>query len=149
MAMGAGEGFETDDGLLAEINVTPLVDVMLVLLIVFMVTAPMLVAGIQVELPRGGAAGEIPEEDVVALAIDRDGILFVEDEPLHPRLLEERLRAEMLGGRRIAVRLRADAAVDYGAVVRVLDVAQRAGVVDIGLVTRPNPAGGEDEASRR
>jgi len=140
-------GMGDEDGLLAEINVTPLVDVMLVLLIVFMITAPMLVAGIQVELPRGGVQTKVPEQDVVTLVVDRDGILYWEDEPVHVGLLGKRLEA-VAGTREIAVQLRADAAVDYGTVMEVLDTVREAGIVDVGLVTQPR-GGREWETGRR
>ena len=125
-----------EDGLLAEINVTPLVDVMLVLLIVFMVTAPMLIAGIHVELPRGGVQEEVTEQNLLTLVIDRDGILYWEEEPLHVELLGERLEAVASAGP-VAVQIRGDAGVPYGVVMQVLDAVRRAGIANVDLVTQP------------
>ena len=127
-----------DDGLLAEINVTPMVDVMLVLLIVFMVTAPMMVAGIQVELPEGGVPVEESKIKIVTLAIDADGLLYFEKDPLHVALLQERLQA-LAETQRIGVRVKADASVNYGFVVEVLETIRISGITDVGLVTNPIP----------
>lgn len=130
-------GPEDEAGLLAEINVTPLVDVMLVLLVVFMVTAPMLVAGIPVALPQGGDERPDLAAETIQLSIDRNGIVYLDDRPVHPRLLAERLSA-LRETRSPAVQVRADESVRYGRVVEVLDAVRRAGIVDVGLVTRPS-----------
>jgi biopolymer transport protein TolR len=133
-------GGEERDGLMADINVTPLVDVVLVLLIVFMITAPMLTTGIPVQLP---VAGHKPPPQgpstILQLTVDRDRIVYLDNEPIHPELLTERLRVLEEGAGGASVRVRADASVEYGFVVSVLDAVRRSGISDVHLVTRPTP----------
>ena len=119
--------------MLGEINVTPLVDVVLVLLLVFMVTAPMMSRGIDVSLPVANQP-QIPQEDRISVAVNAEGRVFVGDQPVNIVLLEDRIRA-LTGGRPDAVvYLRADEALRYGEVIRVVDVIKRAGVLRIGFV---------------
>ena len=122
---------------MAEINVTPLVDVMLVLLIIFMVTAPLLKAGVPVELPdsRAKALGE--ESAAVTLAMTRDGAVYLDDVPVGPGELADRLNALSPGadGKPRPVTLRADKALDYGRVIAVMGELNRAGFTAIALVT--------------
>jgi biopolymer transport protein ExbD len=121
---------------LAEINVTPLVDVMLVLLIISMVAAPMLERGIQLQLPETETATEISEASVV-VSMDREGRLRVNERPVHPELLRgqmERLAASRPGE---TVYLRADKLLPYGEVLSVMDMIRRAGVTRVALVTVP------------
>lgn len=119
--------------MLGEINVTPLVDVVLVLLLVFMVTAPMMSRGIDVSLPVANQP-QIPQEDRISVAVNAEGRVFVGDQPVNILLLEDRIRA-LTGGRPDAVvYLRADEALRYGEVIRVVDVIKRAGVLRIGFV---------------
>ena len=125
-------------GNLAEINVTPLVDVMLVLLIIFMVTAPMMTRGIDIDLPVV-QSGSDATENRITLAIDADRKVFLNQSPVHLHLLEERLAPLVQGGEAF-VFLRADSSVPYGYVMEVVDRVKRAGVVKLGLVTRPAPA---------
>ncbi len=134
-------GFATrnddDPGELAEINVTPLVDVMLVLLIIFIITAPMLVQGVKVDLPKQNApslAGG--HQEPIVITISRDRVVFLGDEPVHVKLLPERLGA-LLGGKPRPVYLKADRTVPYGEVVKVLAVLDRIGVEQVGMVTQP------------
>jgi biopolymer transport protein ExbD len=123
----------TASGMLGEINVTPLVDVVLVLLLVFMVTAPMMSRGIDVSLPVADQP-QIPQEDRISVAVNAEGRVFVGDQPVNLVLLEDRIRA-LTGGRPDAVvYLRADEALRYGEVIRVVDVIKRAGVLRIGFV---------------
>jgi biopolymer transport protein TolR len=131
--------FQTSDSLgdLAEINVTPLVDVMLVLLIIFIITAPMLVQGLTVNLPKQQAPALSSEGDEpIILTLTRDQIIQLGDEPIHIKLLADRLGAE-LGGRPRPVYLKADETLPYGFVIRVLAVLDRVGVEQIGMVTQP------------
>lgn len=131
--------FRNDDGPgeLAEINVTPLVDVMLVLLIIFIITAPMLVQGLKVNLPKQGAPSlSGGHQEPVVITITRDRVVFLGDEPVHVKLLADRLGA-LLGGRPRPVYLKADRSVPYGEVVRVLAVLDRVGVEQVGMVTQP------------
>ncbi len=124
---------------MAEINVTPLVDVMLVLLIIFMVTAPLLTAGVPVDLPDARAKSLVQDKQPVEVSIDADGRLFVDkdqlgDDALPARL--ERIAAEKQpDGQPPQVMLRADRALDYGRVMRVMGELSRAGLTRVALVS--------------
>ena len=131
----AYRGFRSRRGaaMLGEINVTPLVDVVLVLLLVFMVTAPMMSRGIDISLPLANQP-QIPPEDRITVSVGADGRVYVGDQPVNIALLEDRLRG-MIGGRRESVvYLRADESLRYAQVIRVVDVIKRAGVERIGFV---------------
>ena len=122
---------------LAEINMVPMIDVMLVLLIIFMVTAPLLTHSVKVDLPRAEASTHESSPRALALTIARDGALALDDEPVEAAALRERL-AE--AGRRAevpALHLRADRSVDYGRVAQAMAWAAAAGVTRIGFVTDP------------
>ncbi|RHW18824.1 protein TolR [Sphingomonas gilva] len=120
---------------MSEINVTPLVDVMLVLLIIFMVTAPLLVAGVPVNLPDSRAASLEQEQKPVAVSIDQSGAIFVDEIPVDEAGLVEQLAA--LGARETPpqIYLRADRDLDYGQVMRVMGELNRAGLNRVALVT--------------
>ena len=124
---------------MAEINVTPLVDVMLVLLIIFMVTAPLLVAGVPVDLPESRATALEQEANQVTLAINGQGQVFLDDAPIAPGELPERIDALRCAGRsadeRPLITLRADRALDYGRVMAVMGELNRAGCNAVSLVT--------------
>lgn len=124
---------------MAEINVTPLVDVMLVLLIIFMVTAPLLVAGVPVDLPESRANALAQQANQVTLAIDGQGQVFLDDASIAPGELPERIDALRCAGRSAAERplitLRADRALDYGRVMAVMGELNRAGCNSVSLVT--------------
>lgn len=134
MAVGTGG----DRRMMSEINVTPLVDVMLVLLIVFMVTAPMLQSGIDVQLPTAGIAPLDKGERAVTLSVDRKGMIHLNRHAL--TLDEFRKRAPVLfselGGR--PVYLRGDARISYGTIIAAMSILKGAGVERIGLVTEPD-----------
>jgi biopolymer transport protein TolR len=119
--------------MLGEINVTPLVDVVLVLLLIFMVTAPMMSRGIDVSLPVANQP-QIPQEDRITVSIRADGRVFVADQPVNLALLEDRLRGLTSGSPDSVVYLRADEGLRYGAVIEVVDVIKRAGINRIGFV---------------
>ena len=126
-----------DLGDLAEINVTPLVDVMLVLLIIFIITAPMLVQGLKVNLPKQDAPALNTESDEpVILTLTSDQIILLGDEPVHIKLLPDQLGALLAGSPR-PVYLKADETLPYGFVVRVLAVLDQVGVEQVGMVTTP------------
>ena len=123
---------------MSEINVTPLVDVMLVLLIIFMVTAPLLVAGVPVDLPKNRAQPLDQQAKPVQVSIDAKGAIFIDDAPvtagaLPARLAEIAAQPEPPEGRRIY--LRADKALDYGQVMRVMGELNRAGLNRVALVS--------------
>lgn len=122
---------------MAEINVTPLVDVMLVLLIIFIITAPMLVQGLNVNLPKQDAPSIASEgAEPLVLTLNSDQIIYLDDEPIHLELLGDRLSAA-LGGQPRPVYVKADEQLPYGFVIRVLAVLDRIGVEQVGMVTAP------------
>ena len=146
MAMGPilGPGRRGRRSPMSEINVTPMVDVMLVLLIIFMVTAPLLTAGVQVDLPESKAAALDQDQQPVSISIDPSGAVFVDDAPVADSALEARLQqiaeaAREEGGPRIY--LRADRGLDYGRVMHVMGEINRAGLRRVALVsTAPSEA---------
>ena len=121
---------------LADINVTPLVDVMLVLLIIFMVTAPMLHQGISVALPKTATTNlRSGLEDPIVLSISRDGLFYINETPVARGLLKERLRAILRGRKEKAVLLKADRSLSYGTVIETLDLLNRMGIESLGMIT--------------
>ena len=134
--IGAGGSRGRRQSSLAEINVTPLVDVMLVLLIISMLAAPMLQRGINLELPATETASEI-KEALVVVSVDRDARIRINDRPVHPDLLLERMTSLAASRPDETVFLRADKLVPYGEVLRVMDMIRKAGVFRISLVTVP------------
>ncbi len=139
MAATGGSGRQS----LNEINVTPLVDVMLVLLIIFMVTAPLIQQGVQVNLPEARAKAVQAEEQKLVLSIKADRSLWLgtsEDAARIPLdALEEKLRANVRVQKDKEVYLMADKALPYGFVVDVMATLQRAGVTSMGMITNPAP----------
>jgi biopolymer transport protein TolR len=125
-----------DEEVLSDINITPLVDVMLVLLIIFMITAPMLIQGIEVALPRAEAPN-LPSRvsDPLVLSIAANGLVYVKDKPVHPTKLVEVLTPLVRGRADETVFLKGDRDVQYGRVIEVLDVLHKGGIVRIGMVT--------------
>jgi len=119
--------------LLGEINVTPMVDVVLVLLLVFMVTAPMMSRGIDVSLPVANQP-QIPPQDRVTISINAEGRVYVSDRPVNIALLEDRLRGMTSGSADPVVYLRADESLRYSQVIRVVDIIKHAGINRIGFV---------------
>ncbi len=117
---------------LGEINVTPLVDVVLVLLLVFMVTAPMMSRGIDVSLPVANQP-ETEREDRITVSINAQERIFVGDRPINLQLLEDTLRGMMEGRAHKVVYLRADETIRYGRVIAVVDKLKNAGVDQIGF----------------
>jgi len=137
--MGASVGNGSRDNRyksLAEINVTPLVDVMLVLLIISMIAAPMLQRGINLELPATQTASEITEARVV-VSVDREGGIRINDRPVHPQLLQDQMRSLAQSNPAETVFLRADKLLPYGEVLLVMDKIRVAGVTRVSLVTVP------------
>ena len=132
---------------MAEINVTPMVDVMLVLLIIFMVTAPLLVAGVPVNLPDARSKALDQDAKPVQLSIDAAGKIFLNDREVVPGALPDeltRIAARGTGAEGPQVFLRADRALDYGRVMRVMGKLSRAGLTRVALVTAEGS--GEDAA---
>jgi biopolymer transport protein TolR len=122
---------------ISQINVTPMVDVMLVLLVIFMVTAPIIQQGVQVNLPQA-KAGAIPgKEEQMVVVVNRNGRVYLNDTPMTVPELGQKLRAiSSLNGDR-EVYLRADQDVRYGLVMKVVAEIKQAGIQKLGMVTRP------------
>ena len=121
---------------MAEINVTPFVDVMLVLLVIFMVTAPMMQEGVQVNLPKAETKAMASQEETIVVSIDKNGSIFINKERLNGSLRVKLV--EMFASRdKKEVFLKADAGVPYGEVVRVMADIKASGVERLGMVTEP------------
>lgn len=125
------------------INVTPLVDVMLVMLIIFMVTAPMMQSGIGINLPQAETRST-PAEEGLTLTLTADRYIHVQDQVINQFLLEDKLKEYFLGQEKKVLFLKADQDLPYGFVITVIDIAKKAGVEVVGLVTDPI-----DERERR
>lgn len=121
----------------SEINVTPLVDVMLVLVVIFIVTAPLLASSLRLDLPATGAAQRQEAAAFIAVGLDPQGGLFLDDQPVTPAQLAERLAQAARLNPATEVQLRADQSVPYGRVVEVMGAAQQAGLNRIGFVAEP------------
>jgi biopolymer transport protein TolR len=119
---------------ISDINVTPLVDVMLVLVVIFIITAPLLASSIRVELPRAEGARAGQASGFVAVSVDAAGQLFLHDRPVTGEQLHEQLAAVARANADTEIQLRADRGVPYGRVVEVMGIAHRAGLQRIGFV---------------
>ncbi len=126
-------------GAISQINVTPLVDVMLVLLVIFMVTAPILQQGVAVNLPRVKAAALTGEEQQLVVAVARDGKVYLNDNQMSLQELGPKLQAILKLQPQRGVFVRADQNVRYGDVMRVIAAVKGAGVERLGMVTEPPP----------
>lgn len=140
--------------LMGEINVVPYIDVMLVLLIIFMVTAPLLTQGIEVDLPKAAAEPLDPalteDNEPLVLSIDRDGNLFLnigdnKESPLARQDVVTRTAAVLTRNAKTPVLVKADTAVPYGRVVDGMVLLQQAGAEKVGFITDPPPANGFEE----
>ena len=120
---------------MSEINVTPFVDVMLVLLIVFMVTAPLLTVGVPVDLPQTRAKSLGEDREPLAVTVDKDGQIFLQNSPIGIDDLVPKLMAISENGYNQRIFVRGDKAVDYGKVMEVMGLLNAAGFTRIGLVT--------------
>jgi biopolymer transport protein TolR len=132
MAIGSGS-----DRLMSDINVTPFVDVMLVLLIIFMVTAPMMVQGVDVALPEVSATPMVTEKENLTVTIDREANIYINDFQVRVDFLKEKLEKILAGKTDREVFFRADKDVSYGVVVSVMAEIKAAGVDKLGMVTDP------------
>ncbi len=135
MAFNTGNG--GDRRLMADINIVPLVDVMLVLLIIFMVTAPMLTQGVDVNLPQANAKAMRSEEERLVITVDRNSRIFVGKQPMEFNRLSESLKAIVERRADRQVYFRADRTVPYGFVVKVIAEVRNAGIEKLGMVTEP------------
>ena len=132
---------------MSEINMTPLIDVMLVLVVIFIITAPLLASSIKLELPVSSAATADSAPQSVQLVLDANGQLLLGDQPIEPQALVAALAALAARNPDTEVQLRGDAAVAYGRVVEVIGLAQEAGLHRIGFLAQPpRPAALADAA---
>jgi len=122
--------------LMASINIIPLVDVVLVLLIIFMVTAPMMYRGIDVDLPQS-ATNTIKSEERVVLTVSKNQIIYIDKEKLSLDKVEYALSVKKKQNPNITLYLRADKDVPYGIIVQVMDAIKKVGIDKLGMVTEP------------
>jgi biopolymer transport protein TolR len=120
---------------MSDINMTPLIDVMLVLLVIFIITAPLMTSSLKLDLPKTESATPNSAPSFIALAIDADGKLFFGDELLAPEALAQRVAAAAKANPQLEVQLRADRRVAYGGVAALIAMIQKAGLSRIGFVT--------------
>ena len=134
MAMGVGGKSRTA---MAEINVTPLVDVMLVLLIIFMITAPMLQHELDVNLPVAAGIPQMTTEDQVVLTVNKQGNIYLDQTTYTLETLRPKLQTLYQTRRNKDIFLRADTDVPYGKVIQVMDEVKKAGILKLGMLTQP------------
>lgn len=141
---GRGGDLGSDDGgyrPMAEINITPMVDVMLVLLIIFMVAAPLMVAGVPLELPNTSAARVSQSKKAMVVSLDGNGALFIREEPVSQGNLVPRLRELRASEGDTVVYVRADKKSNYGDVMDVLGLVGESGYGRVSLLSQPKPKG--------
>ena len=141
MAFSTGGGGKGGRSSLTDINVTPLVDVMLVLLIIFMVTAPLIQQGIKVALPDAKAAPIEAKEKKITITVDKDQRVFVGDVEVPLAQLEDKLKHNAKAQADKEIYLHADRNLTYGVVVEVMAAVQRAGIDNMGMITEAAPQG--------
>lgn len=123
--------------LMSDINVTPFVDVMLVLLIIFMVTAPMMMQGVDVNLPQTTTSNIKTEEDPLIITVNKKGEIFLENTRVSLEDLEKKVKSIFKYRREKEILLRADREIPYGLVIKVMASVKRAGINKLGMVTEP------------
>ena len=126
---------QDSDEVLSEINVTPLVDVMLVLLVVFIVTAPLLTNSIPINLPKTESVAPVEQKDPLVVSINGQGKLFINKDEIQPDLLETNLKAAREKAPDVRVQLQADDGVNYGEVARAMASIERAGITKLSVIT--------------
>lgn len=141
MGMSGGRGGANGRTTMSEINVTPLVDVMLVLLIIFMITAPLIQQGVKVNLPQAKAAAVEATDKKIVLSVDAQKRVFIGEAEVALEELETKLKANAKAQADKEVYLHADREIPYGIVVEVMASAQRAGIDNVGMITDPMSGG--------
>ncbi|MDD1620322.1 MAG: biopolymer transporter ExbD [Methylococcaceae bacterium] len=137
MAFNTKDGGGEDD-VMGEINVTPLVDVMLVLLVVFIVTAPLLTQAVHVNLPKTAETAPPEEKAAVYLSVDATSKVFIDKQEIAVDAVETELKNRQAADPELALNLNADDAVQYGTVAKVMAAIERAGVTKLSVLTAPN-----------
>ncbi|MDE2180588.1 MAG: biopolymer transporter ExbD [candidate division NC10 bacterium] len=135
---GTGSGERPVGSALSEINITPFVDVVLVLLVIFLITAPMMLRGIDVKVPKTETKNVGPEERLM-LTVTKEKVVYLDGQPITLVRLERALDGLRQRNAKAAVFLRADEGVAYGVVVKVMDAVKKAGIERLGMVTEPIP----------
>ena len=130
-------GDESGHSLISDINVTPLVDVMLVLLIIFMVTAPMMTHGVKVDLPETESKSIKTQEDPLILSITKENEIFIEDYKVELDDLRDKLSKIFANRAAKEILLQADKSISYGFVMTVMSQVKEAGITKVGMVTEP------------
>jgi biopolymer transport protein TolR len=125
---------------MSEINMTPLIDVMLVLLVIFMITAPLMTSSLKLDLPKTEAGAPAEEPTAISIAIDAEGRLYFGDQPIPREALEQRVRDAAHRQPPPDVQLRADRRVPYGEVAELIALLQQSGLTRIGFVVDPKSA---------
>ena len=133
---------------MSEINVTPFVDVMLVLLVIFMITAPLLTVGVQVDLPETRASTISGSDEPLAVSVDKDGKVFIQDTETPVEAVVAKLRAITGNNADIRIFVRGDSAVNYGRVMEVMGVINAAGFRKVALIARQPGATDPNEARK-
>jgi biopolymer transport protein TolR len=137
--MELGNRDNGDRNVMSQINVTPLVDVMLVLLVIFMVTAPMMQQGVQVNLPKADTKAMSTQQETVVVSVDREGRRFINSTEVPPGELKQKLATMFASRTKKEVFLKADRDVPYGEVVKAMADIKGAGIERLGMVTEPAP----------
>lgn len=135
--MAFGGGLDDDTEVMSEINMTPLVDVMLVLLIIFIITVPVLTHSVKVDLPRADNTPNELKPETVNLAVSAEGIIFWNETPVTLEELDNRLAIEAAKQPQPEIHIRGDKTVDYEHVIKTMAAVQRSGILKLGFVTEP------------
>ncbi|HDI78223.1 MAG TPA: protein TolR [Desulfobacteraceae bacterium] len=128
---------DSSNRFMSNINVTPLVDVMLVLLIIFMITAPMMMQGVEVNLPKASSKGIYRGKEPLIITISKDRSIYVEDHAIDYDEIEDKIRVIMKYRESKEVALRADKVLPYGYVIKVISKLKKAGIRRLGMITEP------------
>jgi len=135
--MNFDNGLDNTDEIMSEINMTPLVDVMLVLLVIFMITMPLLNHAVKIDLPQADNIANKIKPETVTLSVTAAGEIHWNEQPITEKVLAERLQLAAQQTTQPEIQLRGDRRVDYEHVVKVMASVQRAGILKLGFVTEP------------
>ncbi len=138
--MSFGSPDKDDNAEMSDINMTPLIDVMLVLLIIFIITLPVITHSVQVDLPKVNNHPSTTQPNVITLSIDKDGNSFWNDTPINSNELEQRLAASSKETPQPEIHIRGDQYVEYRYMIKTMAAAQKAGLTKLGFITEPESA---------